>query len=157
MTKQTTRRTLLRHIAAGSAVTTVGSAPVSSQTGERAPQQPVSDETDGPARLLYSCDITTEDDPTPDVNDRFQLRRVEGTFGPTKTDCFEAETLIYRYLFTRIERSGPRGRQGIAWSTRERLPEETYRIATIFVCDEAPSGYCAVEPFYGIAVRRVDQ
>jgi hypothetical protein len=110
--------------------------------------------TDGPPRQLYSCDITTERDPTPDVNDRLDIRRVEGTFDPTEADCFEERTLLYRYLFTTVK-GGKRGLEGIAWATRERLPPGEFRIATIFVCNDAPSGYCARQPFYGIVVRRV--
>ncbi|WP_227373910.1 hypothetical protein [Haladaptatus halobius] len=149
MSKQT-RRTLLRRIAAGTVLATVGTTAAESPSSESA------DETDGPARLLYSCDITAEDDPTPDVNDRIDLRRVEGTFAPAKPTCFEEETLIYRYLFADLQRD-QRRREGIAWATRKRLPRGTYRIANIFVCDDAPSGYCARKPFYGVVVRRVGE
>ncbi|WP_227354183.1 hypothetical protein [Haladaptatus salinisoli] len=145
-----TRRTLLRRIAAGATLATAGATAADPASSES------SDESDGPVRLLYSCDITTEDDPTPDVNDRISLRRVEGTFAPAKPTCFEEETTIHRYLFADLQRD-QRGREGIAWATRKRLPRGVYRIATIFVCDDAPSGYCARKPFYGVAVRRVGE
>ncbi|WP_458204704.1 hypothetical protein [Haladaptatus sp. NG-SE-30] len=161
MNNRTTRRTLLRQIATGATATTVVTATANSQTDDRtseeiddrAVEQTVPDETDGPARLLYTCDITAEDDPTPDVNDRLLVERVEGTFGPTESGCFREEKLIFRYLFTKIEQGEPSGRQGIVWSTRQQLPRSEYRIANIFVCDEAPSGYCAIKPFYGIVIR----
>jgi hypothetical protein len=88
------------------------------------------------------------------VNDRLDVRRVEGTFGPAEVDCFEQRTLLYRYLLAIVEGEN-RGREGIAWAAHEQLPPGTYRIATIFVCEDAPSGYCVRHPFYGVAVRRV--
>ncbi|ODR81560.1 hypothetical protein BG842_25610 [Haladaptatus sp. W1] len=90
------------------------------------------------------------------MNDRLDVRRVEGTFGPTEADCFEEGTLLYRYVFSPVE-GERRGREGIAWATRARLSPGRYRIATIFICDDPPSGYCARRPFYGIAVHRVSQ
>lgn len=146
MNNKKSRRALLRRIAAGAALTTAGT------TAAESPSSDVTDENDGPARLLYSCDITTEDDPTPDVNDRIRLRRVEGTFDLAKPTCFEEEALIYRYLFADLQRD-QRGREGIAWATRKRLSQGMFRIVTIFVCDDAPSGYCARKPFYGVVVR----
>ncbi len=139
-----TRRELLRRMAATGTFAGLGAANATATPTE----------SDGPVELLYTCDITPEDDPTPDVNDRLDVRRVKGTFGPTEADCFEERTLLYRYLFGVVE-GGKRGREGIAWATRKRLAPGTYRIATIFVCEDAPSGYCARQPFYGVAVRRV--
>ncbi|MFH5799053.1 hypothetical protein [Haladaptatus sp. CMAA 1911] len=139
-----TKRELLRRMAATGTFAALGAA---NATATRT-------ESEGPPRLLYTCDITPEDDPTLDVNDRLDVGRVEGTFGPTEADCFEERTLLYRYLFATVE-GETRRREGIAWATRKRLPPRTYRIATIFVCEDAPSGYCAQRPFYGVAVRRV--
>ena len=139
-----TRRALLRRLATvggASALTTVGITDAAN-------------DSENSARLLYTCDITTDGGLTPKVNDRIHLRRAEGTFGPTKAECFEGKELLYRYLFAALGGRSHR-REGIAWTTRRRLPTGTYRIATIFVCDDAPSGYCAFKPFYGIMVRRV--
>ncbi|WP_435154096.1 hypothetical protein [Haladaptatus sp. DFWS20] len=149
-----TRRTLLRQVAvAGGAITGIGTAPIGA-TEES--QQTAENRTEGSAQKLYTCDITTEADPTPDVNDRLRVERIEGTFGPTKPACFEEQTLLYRYLFTVFKGEEPRGRQGIAFAPQKRLPRGVYRIANIFTCAQAPSGFCAVKPFYGVIVRRVD-
>lgn len=146
MNTNRTRRTVLRQLA------TVGGVLTTAGTTAAAPTRIANE---GPAQLVYSCDITSEDDPTPDVNDRIFLHRVEGTFGPTEADCFEERTLLYRYLFA-ISEGEPRGWEGIAWASRKRLPRGTYRISTISVCEDAPSGYCARKPFYGIVIRRVE-
>lgn len=154
MTNQKTRRTLLRQVVvAGGALTRIGTSPAGAT---RESVQTADTRTDGSAWKLYSCDITTEADSTPDVNDRLRVERVEGTFGPTKPACFEEQTLLYRYLFTVFEGGEPRGRQGIAFAPQKRLPRGVYRIANIFSCVQAPSGFCAVKPFYGVVVRRVD-
>ncbi|SIR12851.1 hypothetical protein SAMN05421858_1528 [Haladaptatus litoreus] len=160
MTNSETRRNLLRQLAVtGGALTAIGTAG-SAVEGTKNRTQTANEPTDGSAKSakkLYTCDITTEDDSTPDVNDRFFLERVEGTFGPTKPDCFEEETLLYRYLFTAMEEGKARGRQGVVFAPPKRLPRAVYRIVTIFTCVDSPSGFCAVKPFYGVVVRRVSR
>ncbi len=136
----------------GGTLTGIGTGPPA-----RAVRKEITGDADAPAAVkLYTCDVTSEDDPTPDVNDRLLLERAEGTFGPTKPECFEEKTLLYRYLVTVFEGDEPRGRQGIAFATQKQIPKDTYRIATIFTCVDAPSGFCAVWPFYGVVARRED-
>lgn len=146
MTERPTRRELLR-VAAATGGALVGPGGVRGRTGEE------SDSDEQP--FVYSCDVASQPGETPDVTDTIRVERVSGTFGPTLPECFSEPVTLYRYLFAQVR--GPRpGHEGILWGTDERLQTGVYEITNVSVCVDAPSGYCARQPFYRILLGLVE-